>query len=220
MLGDGWRLRAAYGEGYKAPTLYQLYAGFGTGNLALRPETTRSYEAGIEKGDRNGPLHLAATWFRRDSRNLIDVNSAFSYINVGRTRAEGAEVELGARLSDQVSASATYTLLRARDLGAGRDLARRPRHSVALVADWETPWQALSLGADLRFVSKAVDYTFLGTPLPIASRAVLGLRASLPIGERFELFGRIENVTDEHYTVGPGYNTPGRSAYAGLRVRL
>ena len=217
---DGWRLRAAYGEGFKAPTLYQLYAGFGTGNLDLRPETTRSYEAGIEKGDRNGPLHLAATWFRRDSSNLIDVDSNFHYINVGSARAEGAEVELGARLSDRFSASATYTLLRARDLGAGRDLARRPHHTVALAADWETPLHALALGADLRFVSDAVDYDFLGTPLPIDSHAVVTLRASLPVGENFQVFARLENLTDEHYATVSGYKSPGRSAYAGVRLRI
>ena len=216
---DGWRVRAAYGEGFKAPTLYQLYAGFGTGNLALRPETSRNYEAGIEKGDRNGPLHLAATWFRRDSSNLIDVDSDFHYVNIARARAEGAELELGARLSQRFSAWASYTYLKARDLTQQRDLARRPRNTVALGADWRSPLPGLSLGGDLRFVSATVDYDYLGTPLPLPSHVVATLRADYALGEPFTLYGRIENVGDERYQTTYGYNTAGRSAYAGLRVR-
>lgn len=219
-LIDGWRLRGAYGEGFKAPTLYQLYAGFGTGNLDLRPETSRSYEAGIEQGDRNGPLHLAATWFRRDSRNLIDVDSNFHYINVGAARAVGVEVELGARISPRLSAAANYTWLSARDLAQGRDLARRPRHTVVLTGDWQSPLPALSLGADLRFVSRALDYDFLGTPLPIAEHVITSLRANFAVTNQIQLFARIENLGDARYQTVAGYNTAGRSAYAGARLRL
>ncbi len=218
-LIDGWRVRASYGEGFKAPTLYQLYAGFGTGNLALRPETSRSYEAGIEKGDRNAPLHIAATWFRRESRNLIDVDSDFHYINIARARAEGGEVELGAHLSPRFSAWANYTYLKARDLTQNRDLARRPRNAVAFGADWQTPLEGLSLGGDLRFVSAAVDYDFFGTPLPLPSHAVAAVRADYALSERISLYGRIENLGDERYQSVSGYNAPGRAAYIGARVR-
>jgi vitamin B12 transporter len=218
-LVDGWRLRASYGEGFKSPTLYQLYAGFGTGNLALRPETSRSYEAGIEKGDRNAPLHFAATYFRRDSRNLIDVDSDFHYINIARARAEGAEVELGARLSERFSAWANYTYLKARDLTQNRDLARRPRNTVALGADWQTPLPGLTLGGDLRFVSAAVDYDFFGTPLPLPSHAVATVRADYALNERISLYGRIENLGDERYQSTFGFNSAGRSAFVGARVK-
>ncbi|HEY6869660.1 MAG TPA: TonB-dependent receptor [Novosphingobium sp.] len=216
-LVDGWRLRGAYGEGFKAPTLYQLYAAFG-GNLNLRPETSRSYEAGIEKGDRNGALHIAATWFRRDSRNLIDYTTA--YLNVGAARAVGMEVELGARVSERFRAAANYTWLSARDLASGRDLARRPRHTVVLTGDWQTPLPALSLGADLRYVSAAVDYDFLGTPLPIADHLITSLRANLAVSETIQLFARVENLGDARYQTVYGYNTAGRSAYVGARLRM
>lgn len=219
MLADGWRLRAAYGEGFKAPTLYQLYGSW-VGNLALRPETSRSYEAGIEKGDRNSPFRAALTWFRRDSRNLIDLDDSYTYFNIARARAEGVELALGARPSERLAVFASYTWLKARDLGQNRDLARRPRHTVALGADWTTPLAGLALGADLRFVSDAVDYAYGGAVLPIASHVVATLRASLPVSDRFELFGRIENVGDARYQTVSGYNTPGRSGYAGVRAKF
>ena len=46
------------------------------------------------------------------------------------------------------------------------------------------------------------------------------LRASLPIGERFELFGRVENLFDADYQTAAGYATAGRSAYIGARARF
>lgn len=219
-LVDGWRLRASYGEGFKAPTLYQLYAGFGTGNASLKPETSRSYDLGLEKGDRNGPLHLAATWFRRDSRNLIDTDVNFQYQNTASARAEGLELELGAQVSERFHAQAAYTWLKARDRTLDRDLARRPRHMVTANLDWQTPLDALKLGADLRFASKSVEYAFGGGVLPLDSYVVATLRAELAVGERIVLFGRIENLGDEDYEVASGYNAAGRSAYVGARARF
>lgn len=218
-LVDGWRLRGSIGEGFKAPTLYQLFGSF-VGNPALAPEKSRSYEAGIEKGNRNAGLHFAATWFLRNTRNLIDLDSSFQYQNVAQARAQGFEVELGAQVSERFHAQAAYTYLNARDRTLGRDLARRPRNAVTLSADWQTPLGGLGLGGDLRFASKAVEYDFLGTPSTLDSHVVVTVRASVPVTERIEMFGRVENIGDEHYELASGFNTLGRSAYVGARARF
>ena len=218
-LIDGWRLRASYGEGFKAPTLYQLFGGF-VGNTALRPERSRNYEAGIEKGDRNGPLHIAATWFRRDSRNLIDTDVNFQYQNIARARSQGLEFEVGSQVSERFHAQATYTWLKARDRTLDRDLARRPRHTVTTSLDWRTPLDALTLGADLRFASKSVEYAFGGGAITLGSYVVGTVRAEVAVSDRIALFGRIENVGDEDYQVASGFNTAGRSAYIGARARF
>ena len=46
------------------------------------------------------------------------------------------------------------------------------------------------------------------------------LRASLPVNDRVELLGRVENVTDERYQTVGGYGTQGRSAFVGARARF
>ena len=53
----------------------------------------------------------------------------------------------------------------------------------------------------------------------IDGHAVVTLRASLPLGDHFELYGRVENVTDAGYETVSGYGTYGRSAYAGVRLK-
>ncbi len=230
-IADGWRLRASYGEGFKAPTLYQLYSDYGDASLA--PERSKSCDLGIEKGDRNGTLHLALTLFRRDSRDLIDFASCTGevcitrpfglYQNVGKARVQGFELELGTRVTENFRASAAYTYLKAKDrspggFNEGNDLARRPRHTVNMSVDWQTPLAGLALGADLHLASGSFDDA--GNFTRLDGYATGTLRASLPVTEHIELFGRIENVTDAQYQTVAGYNTAGRSAFAGARARF
>ena len=116
--------------------------------------------------------------------------------------------------------------MKSRNLLTGLDLAHRPRETVNLMVDWETPLQvlpgkALSLGADVTMTSGALDYYTNGpAPSHIAGHEVGNLRASLPVSDRFEIYGRIENVGDAHYQTVYGYNTPGRSVYLGVRARI
>lgn len=228
-VANGWRVRASFGEGFKAPTLFQLFSDYG--NEKLVPERSRSYDFGVEKGDRNGSLHFALTAFRRDSRDLIDFVSCFgveslicagrpfgTYNNVRSARAEGVEAELGAALTDNFNARAAFSYVKAVNRSTGKDLARRPRHALSLSADWQTPLQDLSLGADLRVVSDSFDDA--GNFTRIDGYALVTLRASLPVSEQFELFGRIENLADKRYQTTAGYGTLGRSAYIGARARF
>ncbi|MBS0481239.1 MAG: TonB-dependent receptor [Proteobacteria bacterium] len=214
-IGGNWRLRASWGQGFKAPTLYQLY-GYG-GNAKLRPETSESFDVGIEHGDRNGPLHFALTAFRRDSRQLISYLWPSGYYNTGRARAEGVELELGAQISPRLTAGAVYTYVKATDRDTGTELARRPHNAVTLSADWTTPLAGLALGGDLRMVSDSYDLP--GNITRLDGYALATLRASLPVGDRFELFARIENLTNARYATAADYGTYRRSAYAGVRAR-
>ncbi|MDE2435079.1 MAG: TonB-dependent receptor [Sphingomonadales bacterium] len=214
-LGGGWRLRASWGQGFKAPTLYQLY-GYG-GNPLLKAETDNSVDAGIEYGNRNAPFHAALTVFRRDSSNLISYIWPSGYFNTGRTRAEGIELEGGAHLGERVTASVAYTYVKATDRATGIDLARRPRNAVTVSADWRTPLADLTLGGDVRMVSGSFDLP--GGFTRLEGYALATLRASVPLGQHFELYGRIENVTDARYQTAADYGTYGRSAYAGVRLK-
>jgi vitamin B12 transporter len=221
-LAPGLRLRAAYGEGFKAPTLYQLYAGFGQGNPDLRPETTRSYDAGVEY--RTDRFHASATWFRRDSHDLVDYVN-FHYINIEKARSVGVELETGVKLGETLEFAANYTWLSPRDLIRDRDLPRRPRHTVNLAADWQTPLPGLKLGADLRVASQSFEYNGAAAQ-PLRSYVLATLRASYAIDRHLELFGRIENLGDVDYhtaynfSSGQFYATSGRAAYVGIRGKI
>lgn len=233
-IGGGWRIRASYGEGFKVPSLFQLFSDFG--NAILQPERSRSYDIAVEMGDRNDSRHAALTVFRRDTKNLIDFVSCFgvavgictnrpfgTYDNVGKARAEGVELELGAEIAPGLRVQAAYTYLKATDrtpggFNRGNELSRRPRHAATISADWETPLSGLTLGGDLRIVGRSFDDA--GNFARLGGYAVATLRASMPVSDAVELFGRIENIGDERYQTAAGYATAGRSAFIGARARF
>lgn len=232
-LVEDLRLRASYGEGFKAPTLYQLLSDYG--NEGLNPERSKSYDAGLEWGAPYGKVHAAVTLFRRDSRNLITFVSCFgittgicfgrpngTYDNVGLARAQGVEAQLGARPTDTLHLQAAYTYLETENrtrgtANFGKDLARRPAHALTLSSDWTSPLAGLTLGADLRLVGDSFDNA--SNTRRLDGYALTTVRASFPITGKVELYGRVENVFDEAYETVANYGTWGRSAYIGIRAR-
>ncbi len=220
-LGAQLRLRASYGEGFKAPTLYQLYSFYG--DEGLSPERSKGYDIGIEKGSRDGMFFAAATLFRRDSTDLIDFDLANSvYYNIGRARAQGAELELAARPDDHLRLGLVYTWLDTEDrtrggFYEGNDLNRRPDHALTAMLDWASPF-GLMLGTDVRLVGDSFDDR--GNVSRLDGFVTVDLRASMPVGERLELFGRVENLFDAGYQTVAGYNSSGAAAYGGARVKI
>jgi vitamin B12 transporter len=218
-LGQATLVRASYAEGFKAPTLFQLFAGF-FGNPALRPETARSYDLGVEQA--LGRTTLGITYFRRQTRNQIDFDlGTFTYGNIARTRAQGVEAEAVLRPSDAVTVTLNYSHIDTRNRSSGsnfgRDLARRPRDAANVSADWRSPWGP-SLGGTLSLVGDSFDDA--ANAVRLDSYVLAGIRAEVPIGDRFAIFGRVDNLLDAGYRTVAGYGTWGRAAFVGLRARV
>ncbi|QIG81319.1 TonB-dependent receptor plug domain-containing protein [Stakelama tenebrarum] len=216
----GTRLHASYGEGFKAPTLYQLYAPY-YGTATLEPETADSWEVGARQDLVDGKLSLGATWFQRDTTNQIDFDSVtYTYANIARTRAEGVELEVEIRPNDRLTFTGNYTYTDAENRSAGyvgNDLARRPKDIASVSADWESPF-GLKLGGTVSIVGDSYDNAANTTRLD--GYALASIRAEMPLTDRIAIYGRVENLTDEDYEVVSGYSTYGRAAYAGVRLRL
>ncbi|MDD3797892.1 MAG: TonB-dependent receptor [Novosphingobium sp.] len=231
-LAPGWRLRAAYGEGFKAPTLYQLLSQYG--NPDLLPERSKGYELGVSYGERGEPIYLSLTAYRRDSENLIDFYSCWSgtaplcatrpygfYYNVGKGRAQGVEAEVGLQVTPELTTRFVYSYTDTEnrtpgDNNRGHEFGRRPPHMVTASLDW-TGASGLSLGADVRVVG--ARYDTIANTVKLDSYALGDVRASYRINDMIELFGRIENVWDQKYQIAAGYGTQGRAAYIGVRLR-
>ena len=210
-------VRASYGEGFRAPSLYQLYDPT-YGNAALDPERSKSYDVGIDQQLGGDQATISITAFRRTIDGQIDFDFGTSqYFNLGRTRAKGVEAILTLKPVEALTVTASYSYVDARNRDTGARLPRRPTNVVSLAADYR--WQfGLSAGATLLMASDS--YNNASATQRLDGYARLDLRASLPINEHLEIYGRIDNVTDEEYATVYGYSTYGRSAYGGVRVRF
>lgn len=236
-LSDHIAIKAAYNEGFKAPTLFQLLSNFG--NETLNPEQSKSYELGLSSANRNlSGLFWEVTAFQRDSDNQIDFISCFgvtggictdrpfgTFDNILRTRARGIEAQLGANVSENFSASAAYSYIDTenrsiQNANFGNQLARRPDHALTVSADWngEIIGQKLNFGADMRIVGDSFDNA--ANSVALDGYALFSMRASVPIGESFELYGRIENLLDEQYQTAAGFGTAGRGGFVGVRTKF
>ncbi|EGD58141.1 TonB-dependent receptor [Novosphingobium nitrogenifigens DSM 19370] len=227
------RLRASYGEGFKAPTLFQFYSTYG--NRALVPETAKSYDAGIEYTSPDGRLRLGATIYRRDSSNLINYVSCYgvtdgictdrpygTYANVGSARADGVELEAFYTPTQKWRISALYSYDRAvnrtpGDANEGNALARRPRNVLTTSVDWTSPLAGLVVGADVRLQSSSWDDA--ANTMRLGAGELTTLRASLPFGNFLDVYARVENLFNDHHPTAAGYGTIGRGAFGGIRVR-
>ena len=230
-LTNDLRFTASYGQGFKAPSLFQLLSDYG--NAALRPERAQSYDAGLAW--ESGALSFGLTAFRRDTTDQIAYVGCFmvttgicagrpngTYDNLGRTRAQGIEVEAAAELTEGLRMSAVYALIDTEDrtpgsANRGNALSRRPRHAATLSAEW-LPVDDVSLAADLRLVSRSFDNARNTTVLD--GYAVATVRVSWDISDKVQLFARIENLGDDNYQTAAGYAQAGRSAFVGARLRL
>lgn len=209
-------LRASYGEGFRAPSLYQLYTN--RAYTALEPEESTAWDVGIEQPFAEGKGRLTLTWFDRKTRNLIDYDLAnFNYYNIGRTRAKGIEFGMTVSGWQGFDVSLAYTYVDARNVVTDARLARRPENNFHLSIDrtWE---MGLSLGAELRVGGSRYDDQ--ANSQFVDGHVVADLRAAYQVSPAVEIYGRVENVFDEHYELVRTYGTPGRSAYGGVRVKI
>jgi vitamin B12 transporter len=228
--GGATTLRASYTTGFKAPSLYQLLSEYGNGTL--RPETSRGWDAGVTQRALDGRFEAGVTYFRRLSRNLIDFVNCFdesgicanrpfgTYDNVARARSQGFEFTATVKPVEALTIAASYTYLDARDRSAGSAtygdrLARRPANSVTVNGDYRWPF-GLSTGFTVTHVS--ASYSSAGEVNRVAGYAIADLRASYPLGEHVEVYGRIQNIGNERYETVYQYGQPGRAAYGGIRL--
>src|SRR6185437_13233008 len=65
-------LRANYGQGFKAPTLYELFSAYSNPFAGLRPETANGWEAGFDHLLAQGKIRVSAVYFSRDEQNGIE----------------------------------------------------------------------------------------------------------------------------------------------------
>ena len=222
-------VRASYGEGFKAPTLFQLFSEFGNEDLA--PERADAWDVGIEQHLLSDALVLSATYFGRNTRNLIDFVSCFPstdprcatrpfgfYDNVAKTDAEGIELGLTARIGERLRVEANYTDLdatnRAPGSNFGRDLPRRPAQTLNGEVTYAWP---IGLTTSIAAVHSGRSFDNASNTVALDSYTVVDLRAAFVFRDDLELYGRLENAFDEEYETIARYGTPGRALFVGVR---
>ena len=223
-------LRSNYGDGFKAPSLYELFSPYSNPVKTLAPESARGWETGIDQKLFGGRALASMVYFQRRTDDQIDFFSCYGvvspactrrpfgyYDNITRARAQGIEFEASAQVFDNLAVSGNVTDMSVIDLATREDLARRPRIMANARIIW-TPSTVWSIGASADYTGRRFDGASEIVPLP--AFAVVNIFGSYAVSERIQLFARAENVFDRHYELAAGYRSLPRTLTAGLRLTL
>ena len=213
----GTRVFANYGEGFKAPSVFQLtficgFCGLTAPNADLSPERSDAFEFGIEQKFLGDALKIGVTYFDQTIEDLIDFSFTAGFDNIKNAKLDGVEISLDATLSDAVSFAANYSITNAEDTDTGARLVRRPKNQFYANLKWAMS-DAFTTNIAVTHNGNEVDSP--GSINPSWTR--VDLRASYKIDDRYELYGRIDNLFDNQYQQIVGFGTPGISSFFGVR---
>lgn len=229
------KLRLGVGTGIKPPTAFEIAF---TNNPGLKPERSRSLDAGIEQAFASSRGAIDLTWFRNTYDDLIvGVRAEFRgprgyrTDNIANARAQGLELGATWRTTRGLSARVAYTYLQTKILDSdsaagdvpapyrpGDPLLRRPRHRTAFDVAWTGARGTAFISVNGR--GKMLDFepNFASSTYENPGFATTNFGAALRFTRWINVFGRADNIFDRDYEEAFGYPALGRSATIGVRV--
>jgi len=208
--GLGWpvdgalRLNAHIATGYKLPSLYALGHPL-IGNPSLRPERSRTIDAGMEWKPLWGQVSLSL--FDTRYRDLIDFDPAiFRLVNRSRVGARGGEVAAALRLDRQWALDGNVGYV---DLSSATPLRGRPEWKAHMRLTWRSgPWAVTAaLRGNSAFFDNSIPTGLQRTSGHVEADAGLRFAASEHLALRLTLL----NVGDNRSWDSIGTPQPGRS---------
>ena len=210
-LNNGVAFRAMSSSGFRAPSLYERYAGFG-GNKNLKPEESETQEIGIEKVYQSGSS-VRMTAFNTSVDNLIEYSGGYTQSTNSR-KSQGIEFEGKWLASDTISVDGTYTYVDAKN--GTKVAARVPGHdfSLSIFANI-TP----KINSNLE-INHIMDYkdTVSGSLVDMPDYTVTNLAVSYDMSNNLLGYVRIQDLMDTDYETVKDFNTGGRQIFAGIRA--
>jgi len=221
--GPSTDLRASAYQGFRVPTINELYRVFRVrndvtvANEHLKPERLTGGEVGVEQ--RVGPFQARATAFWNEVQDLVANVTLTNRLpdcpagttcrqrqNLDRARIRGVETELELRVGREWKVGGGYIYSDTEVIDAppqrsleGKRLAQVPRHGASLTVRYDNP-ALFTVAATARFVGRQFEDDL--NTLPLGSYVLVDLFASRRIARWGEVFVAIENLLDTTYTTG------------------
>ena len=208
--GETTRLRGSFAEGFRAPT-----AGEFSFNPDLFAEFSNGWDIGLEQDLAGGNTRVSVTYYDQQIDDLIAFDlEAFTFVNIQTFTSQGVEIALDSRLSDHLTINTQYTYTDAVNLSTEIAAGNQPKHRASFEAFF-IPVERLSLSLGVSYNGPEDD----GAER-LDDFILVHLRGAWEVNENFELFARLENLTDAEYQDNFGFGTAPLSIYGGLRSRF
>jgi len=216
-------LHSSVATGFSPPSSQDKIFG---NNFGLKPERDLGWDIGIRQQLWENRVVLGLTYFHNDLSNVIGFDGLFDTLNLGAAETQGLEAELRAQPIADLVFTATYTYLDAEKTSSadinqpeGARLPRRPRNEVYVSASYFW-FKRLRTIAEAKFVNAREELNFGGPNFDIEDYSFVNIAAEYEVNPHLSIFGRIDNLTNEHYAEVFGFPALGRAAYGGVKVRF
>jgi outer membrane cobalamin receptor len=229
------RVHGGAGTGIKPPTAFEIAF---TDNPSLRPERSRSFDAGIEHARRGGALVFDATWFaNRYDQLIVTVGtsmqgaSRYQTDNIANASARGLELSASWRGPRGLAARGAWTWMHSevRDIdkvpgvapppySVGDALIRRPANHGSADIAWSNTRARVGLSFNGRGAMRDIEPYFAGSVFNNPGYVTAMLAGSFTLTSNIEIYGRVTNLFDRSYEEALGYPALGRAAMVGLRL--
>ncbi len=235
--GSWTRLRASAGTGIRPPSAFEIAF---TDNPGLKPERSRSIEAGVTQAFANGAVMLDLTGFYNHFDDLIVAvgqsqqdASRYQTDNIANARSSGLETGVSWRLACGLMSRATYTWLSTEILAVdgasneapspfvpGDRLIRRPKNqgSLDVTLTRERFNAFLTVEARGQMIDVEPSFGTFGGLFSNPGYGVVHMGGGVRLTSVVEVYGRVMNLFDRQYEEALGFPAIGRTALLGVRV--
>jgi catecholate siderophore receptor len=215
---------------YKPVQTGSVYFGYGTSlnpsaeglsltasTADLKPEKSRSYEAGTKWDLYSNRLAVNAAYFRTEKTNArtpgINPGDAPTVLD-GEQHVDGVEFGLVGNITARWQGIGGYTFMRSRidrsnnAAEAGREFGNTPRHSFNIWNSYQFPW-SIDVGGGASYVGDRFNNNTSGRTAP--AYWLVDATAAYHVNERLTIRFNAANLLDERYIdrVGGGHFVPG-----------
>jgi vitamin B12 transporter len=216
-------LHSSVATGFSPPSSQDKIFG---NNFGLKPEHDFGWDAGVRQELWGSRFAAGLTYFHNDLSNAIGSNGLFQTLNLGAAETQGLEAELRAQPITNLLFTASYTYLEAENTSSkditqlqGARLPRRPRNEVYVSASYLW-WKKLRTVVEAKFVNAREELNFGGPNFDIEDYSFVNVAAEYEVNPHLSIFGRIDNLANEHYSEVFGFPALGRAAYGGMKMRF
>ena len=247
-LHDDFRLKGSFGQGIRAPSIFELYIesptkeSFIRPNLDLIPEKSNSYEFGVEGKWKE--LSGQVRFFRNDLKDMINTvqigmdtlyvekagggidktkrpwfRPVLQYTNIAKAMTQGFEINASLKLPWGFTLSDEATILDTKDKTTGARLFNKPDLLNNAKLAYANP--DLGLKANLRATtvgSRQISDTYMAE-----AYTFLHLYVSRMLSRSIEAYLGVNNLLNNDpnvYGYLEGAGPPGTFLYAGLTFEL
>jgi vitamin B12 transporter len=227
--------KAAYGTAFRVPSLFDRYGvdSFGyVGNPNLKPEIAQGWETGFTSTlpalGRPDFASFGATYFNEQVNNLIvavDTATVDTAENIGSAHIQGVETELSLHPAAWLTMQATWTYTVAKDVDGGTPLVRRPRDAASLNATI-MPWPGVKIAPELLYTGAFEDYLVddggnsTGDIVTSPHGLIVNITVTYDVAPRVQLYANGTNIFYSKFEPVNGYQIPGPTFVAGVRLHL